>query len=258
MASFPVSLDSLIAYVQKLHPEDGPLDRLATAATVSAELDNQADALLGHFVDQARRAGASWTQIGAHMGVSKQAVRKRFVPHWDGSDPIPEGQLYSRCTLRARNTLLAAGEIAERGRHDQVEPAHLVAGLLVEPHGLAAVIIHKAGITNEQVCAALDVPAEHVQPRAGHPDPRADAAALPALPLAPPAREALRNTVSAALNLGHNYIGTEHILLGTLATEGGTADALHALGLDPARVTEALEHELTAVRAKLFANPPGH
>jgi hypothetical protein len=209
---------------------------------VSAELDNQADALLGHFGDQARRAGASWTQIGAHMGVSKQAVRKRFVPRWDGSDPIPDGQLYSRATFRARNALLVAGEIAERGGHGEVDPAHLVAGLLGDPHGLAAVIIHKAGITDEQLCAGLDVPAAHIQPRTGH-DPRADAAALQRLRLGALAREALQNTVTAALHLGHNYVGTEHILLGTVSIPGPTTDTLHSLGLDPKRIVEDLDKE---------------
>src|SRR3954451_16934204 len=178
MASSPISLDTLISHVHGLRPDGGPLEHLADAAVVSAELDNQADALLGHFVDQARRAGVSWTQIGAHMGVSKQAVRKRFVPRWDGSDPIPEGQLYSRCTLRARNALLVAGQ-AGGGR---VEPPHLLVGLLNEQHGLAATIIRNAVPDEAQLLAALDATTGDIRPRATS-DPRADVAALYELPL---------------------------------------------------------------------------
>jgi hypothetical protein len=76
---FPVPLDNLIAYVTTLHPAGSPLDNVSDAFTVSAQLDEQAGALIGYFVDQARKSGASWSQIGAAMGVSKQAAQKRFV-----------------------------------------------------------------------------------------------------------------------------------------------------------------------------------
>ena len=79
MTEFPVPLDNLITYVKALHPDGGPLDNLTDAFTVSARLDEQSDALIGYFVDQARKSGASWSQIGAAMGVSKQAAQKRFV-----------------------------------------------------------------------------------------------------------------------------------------------------------------------------------
>ena len=248
MTTSPVSLDSLIAHVRSLRPDGDPLDHLSIAAAVSAELDNQADALLGHFVDQTRRSGLSWTQIGAHMGVSKQAARKRFVPRWDGSDPIPEGQLFSRCTLRARNALLVAG----RAGPDQVEPHHLVAGVLSEPEGLGATAIHQAGLSAEQICTALDVRAEDIRPHPAH-DPRADVAALYRLRLSTDAQQALHNTADAARRLGHNFIGTEHILLGTLATTGVTTDRLSALGLDLRRVEADVTAELAKIRARLPA-----
>ena len=91
MTEFPVPLDNLIAYVKALHPDGGPLDNVSDAVLVSDRLDEQSDALIGYFVDQARRFGASWSQIGASMGVSKQAVQKRFVPR-DGGGLVPEGQ----------------------------------------------------------------------------------------------------------------------------------------------------------------------
>ena len=148
MAEFPVPLDNLIAYVKALHPDAGPLDNVSDAILVSARLDEQSDALIGYFVDQARRMGASWSQIGASMGVSKQAVQKRFVAH-DGGGLVPEGQqMFSRFTQRARNVLAAAGRIAG------VEPvgaAHLAAALLSEPEGLAARVIQQAGLTGDQV-----------------------------------------------------------------------------------------------------------
>lgn len=80
MAEFPVPLDNLISYVKALHPAGGPLENVSDAFAVSTQMDEQSDALIGYFVDQARRSGLSWSQIGGAMGVSKQAAQKRFVP----------------------------------------------------------------------------------------------------------------------------------------------------------------------------------
>src|SRR5215210_4266953 len=97
-----VRLDDLISVIQKVH--DQPLDQLTDAVLVADSLGEVADHLIGHFVDQARRSGASWTDIGRSMGVTKQAAQKRFVPKPD-MDPN-EG--FSRFTPRARNVIVTA------------------------------------------------------------------------------------------------------------------------------------------------------
>ncbi len=72
----PVRLDDLIGYVTS---QDGTaLDHVSAAVRISEYLGELADHLIGHFVDQARRSGASWTEIGQSMGVTKQAAQKRF------------------------------------------------------------------------------------------------------------------------------------------------------------------------------------
>src|ERR1700753_3050972 len=113
MTEFPVPLDNLIAYVKALHPEGGPLANVSDAFTVSTQLDEQSDALIGYFVDQARRSSLSWSQIGAAMGVSKRAAQKRFVPSRAG-DLIAEhaDRPFSRFTARAARTLAAASRLA--------------------------------------------------------------------------------------------------------------------------------------------------
>src|SRR5919206_1521688 len=73
----PVRLDDLIAAITKNRAD--ALDRLSDAVLLADHLGELADHLIGHFVDQARRSGASWTDIGRSMGVSKQAAQKRFV-----------------------------------------------------------------------------------------------------------------------------------------------------------------------------------
>ena len=89
MSAEPVTLDALIAFVKAQRPGGGPLDNLSDAVAVSTRLGEQSDHLIGHFVDQARRSGASWSQIGASMGVSKQAAQQRFVPRGGPKEPFP-------------------------------------------------------------------------------------------------------------------------------------------------------------------------
>jgi hypothetical protein len=236
MTTPPISLDNLISYVKAVRPDGGPLDNLSDAVSVCAQLDEQTDALIGHFVDQARRSGASWSQIGASMGVSKQAAQQRFVAHWEGAE-------FSRFTPRARNVLATAGHIAAHAGAELTDAPHLAAGLLSEPGGLAARVIHGAGLGDEQVLAAFRLEPAHP---GGDPDP----AALRQLRFTDAGRAALRETVKAALRMGHNYIGTEHLLLGILLADGDAARTLTGLGLTTELADQKLADEFAAIQAQ--------
>jgi ATP-dependent Clp protease ATP-binding subunit ClpA len=231
MADFPVPLDNLIKYVQALHPAGGPLDRVTDAFTVSSTLSEESDALLGHFVDQARRSGATWNQIGEAMGVTKQAAQKRFVPGRYGD--------FSRFTIRARNTMAAARLLADES---DVGAAHLGSASLLEPLGVAAKIVARAGLTPDQVYAALGT----APPAAAA---RADPAALADLACDESGREALKAAVKAALRLGHNYIGTEHLLLGVIDAGGPAGASLVTLGLTPETAREHMKAEFAEIQA---------
>ena len=247
---FPVPLDNLISYVRALRPAADPLGQLAEAVGVAERLEEQSDALIGHFVDQARRSGASWSQIGASMGVSKQAAQKRFVPRWDGSDPIPEGQLFSRFTASAGKVLAVARAIA----HPEPVPAGaVVVALLSEPEGLAAVILHELGVTDEALITAFGFAGTVLAPGGTPVD--ADAAALRQIQFADDATELLRGTLKAVLRLGHNYVGTEHLLLGALFTEGAAATTLTGLGVTVEGVEAGIAAALTRIRAQLRDTP---
>src|SRR5919199_178349 len=102
-----VRLDDLINAIQRAHDE--PLEQLTDAVLAADHLGEVADHLVGHFVDQARRSGASWTEIGRSMGVSKQAAQKRFVPRGpeEPSELDPQ-QGFGRYTTRARNVVVTA------------------------------------------------------------------------------------------------------------------------------------------------------
>jgi hypothetical protein len=244
MTEFPVPLDNLITYVKTLRPNGGPLENVADAFALSSQMDEQADALIGYFVDQARRSGLSWSQIGSAMGVSKQAAQKRFVPT-KAADLIPEGvKPFSRFTARGARVLAAAGKLAAP---DPFGCAHLAAALLTEPDGLAAHVIAKAGVTPERLYSAVGagpgVRAENV-----------GSVELLDLTFDEDAKEAVKGALKSALRLGHNYIGTEHVLLGVLSVDGQVTDALAAIGLTPERVEQLIAAELADFLARQQAN----
>jgi Clp amino terminal domain, pathogenicity island component len=246
MAESPAPLDNLISYVKAQHPDGGPLDHLADAVVAGGHLTDQADALIDHFVDQARRTGASWSEIGVSLGVSKQAAQKRFVFHWEDMEAPRQGGRFSRFTPRARACVLAAQSVARAARAPAVDVAHLVIGLLAEPAGLAAIVIHNAGVTDDQV-RAIFVPAGDV---ADLPD---QAVKPGGLPITGALRSVFKETLHAALRRGHNYIGTEHLLLGILAEDSDTATRLNGLGI----TKEFAQQELAVQFAKVQASRAG-
>jgi hypothetical protein len=235
-----VRLDDLIDAITKVHP-DNSLDQLSDAVLAADHLGEVADHLIGHFVDQARRSGASWTDIGRSMGVTKQAAQKRFVPKGDQPDLDPE-QGFSRFTERARNVVMAAQNAAHAAGNAEITPAHLVLGLLSEPDSVAAAAIVEQGVTLDAVRQA----ATGALPAA--------AEAVPELvPFDAASRKILEVTFREALRLGHNYIGTEHVLLALLEIENG-AGVLTGLGVGKAAAETSIS---TAVAARLADHEQG-
>ena len=243
----PPSLQDLIDTVRQDSPSEDPLDQLATASSAVSQLEATSDALLGHFVDRCRRGGRSWSQISAALGVSKQAVHKRFSGPI--ADRLIEGNqmpTFERFTARARAVLVAADAAARSQNRAEVGAEHLLLGLYAEPEGLAAKVLTAMAIGRARVEEATGV-AVPAAPAA------AAAAAAPAdgapagdrLSWSAPAKATLRDAVVEALELGHNYIGTEHILLGLLRDpDAPAARMLAELGATPAetkvRLTELL------------------
>jgi hypothetical protein len=229
---YPVRLDDLINVIKKVH--DDPLEQLADAALAAETLGELADHLIGHFVDQARRSGASWTDIGRSMGVTKQAAQKRFVSKAEAAMDPNAG--FTRFTPRARNVVVVAQNKAHQAGNGEIQPEHLILGLLDDPESLAVKVIAGRGVDLDTLRAAMSLPGRVDQ--------------LPTLiPFDAQARKVLELTFREALRLGHNYIGTEHILLALLELEDGDG-SLHRVGLDKADV----EADITKLLSKL-ANP---
>ena len=222
-----VRLDDLIDAITT--HEDDVLARLNAAVLTAQHLDGIADHLIGHFVDQARRSGASWTEIGASMGVTKQAAQKRFV----AKEPALDAQQgFTRFTAAAGNVVVSAQEEARGASNDQTTAAHLVLGLLAEPADLGGRALLDGGITPEAVRAAVVLPPA--------------AADVPALiPYDASAKKALELTFREAVRLGAEHVGTEHVLLALLEVENGEGP-LTSLGLTKASIDELLAASATA------------
>jgi hypothetical protein len=222
-------LGDLIEAVQHSEPE--VLGQLAHAVALADHLGDMADQLIGHFVDQARRSGASWTEIGGSMGVSKQAAQKRFVRKDSGAaPPLDPSQGFSRFTPDARAVVVGAQEAARSARNDLIRPAHLLLAMLDQPDTPATRALVAQGLSVEKVRRTATATLEP-----------AGAEAPEMIPFDPQARRVLEQTFQVALRLGHDEIGTGHVMLALLEVEDGTG-VLAGLGLDKA----ALEHRLSA------------
>ena len=235
-----VRLDDLIAAITT--SRDAPLDRLSDAVLVAEHLGEVSDHLVGHFVDQARRSGASWSEIGRSMGVTKQAAQRRFVPRGGAEQaPLDPEQGFARFTDRARGALMAAHEAARAAGNVEMIPAHLSIGLTADPGSLAATALTALGVEPGSLrdAALATLP------------PRCDV--VPDLvPYDAASKKVLELTFREALRLGHAYVGTEHLLLALLEQEAGTAAGtgiFAGLGVDKPRAEAAIRAALDTMAA---------
>jgi hypothetical protein len=188
------TLPEWIATVEADAPSADPLEQLSAAAATAADLDTTKEDLLGHFVDRCRVAGKSWSEISGALGVTKQAAHRRFS--------MTDSTGSSRYTPRARIVLERAPDIARSLNHTAVGTEHVLLAILEDQNSLASLVLADLGIARPAVETATLVVS-----------PRGDAPPEGVLPLTPRAVTAVKGSLTIALELGHNYIGTEHLLL---------------------------------------------
>lgn len=219
MAPAP-SAQELIGVVLADAPEESPLSRLETAASITKTVGETADAVLGYFVDQARRAGHSWSEIGESLGVSKQAAQQRHGPRL-GSPSLS----LERFTERARSVLAQAEFSARHLGHSFIGTEHLLLAQYAEPDGVGVKVLIEAGLSAEQVRQAI---VELIGEGPGAGEGR--------LPYTPRAVQLVTNAQAAAVEFGHNYVGTEHLLVASARGDGVAAKVLEDAHLDEATV----------------------
>ncbi|GAA2758220.1 Clp protease N-terminal domain-containing protein [Actinopolymorpha rutila] len=223
MAVNDLDLDQIIAAVEGEQTQATPLERVGAARSAATRLDALAQHVVAHFVDQARHEGASWTDIGAALGVTRQAAQQRFVPA-EGVDVEAAG---SRAALpystRATATLAAARELAVSHHHRYVDDLHLLLALLDNRSGGAVGAVKASGVRVADARKAARSRLTAEGPRRVTKNPPLGRASVRALDVA--VREALR--------LGRGEIGTEHVLLALTSDPRTPAgQALAEAGLD--------------------------
>ncbi|MGX6396745.1 ATP-dependent Clp protease ATP-binding subunit ClpC [Kocuria sp. AG109] len=138
--------------------------------------------------------------------------------------------MFERFTDRARRVVVLAQEEARMLNHNYIGTEHLLLGLIHEGEGIAAKALESMGVTLSAVREQVqDIIGPGQQAPSGH------------IPFTPRAKKVLELSLREALQLGHNYIGTEHILLGLIrAGEGVASQVLTKLGADPSRVRQTV------------------
>lgn len=202
-----------------------PLDRVEAALTVSEELAASADELIGQFVEEARRAGCSWTEIGQRIGVSKQAARQRFA------DPRRREPQSWRLDAPAAACMEAAGREAAADGAAEVGSHHQLIGLFDE--GVAAAVLEKLGLRADAVRAA----ARELFPGGGG-GPLAERTAQ----VSAEARETMLRAAAVAQQAGSGDVGTEHLLAALVLDPGSRARrVLSHLGVSIAAIKRELD-----------------
>ncbi|MGW3111620.1 Clp protease N-terminal domain-containing protein [Streptomyces sp. NPDC001091] len=220
MSPLDINLADLIARLDEELPDAGDLAHISEARLRAQTLSDLGDQLIDHYVSKAKRSGASWTEIGDAIGVSKQAAQQRHAP-------AP----FERFTNLNRHGIVLAQEAARTYRHDFIGTEHLLLGLLGEPQGVAYdVLVAKAGSEQRVRDAVADtLPPAGQKALRGH------------IPFRPESKEAIDRAREAADELGHDRVGTEHMLLGLIRVEGSpAARILSDLGFTPDELRETV------------------
>ncbi len=139
--------------------------------------------------------------------------------------------MFNRFTERARKVLVLAKEEARRFNHDYIGTEHILLGLIREGEGVACAVLQNVGVDLDHLRLEIEklITSGSV------------ASVLGDIPFTPRAKKALELAAEEARSMGHNYIGTEHILLGLLREEEGIASqVLFSLGLDLKRVKDEI------------------
>ncbi len=233
----PPDLDRLLADVHEEASSDDPMDLLAAAATTRDTLTDAAEAVLDHFVEVAREAGCSWTEIGNALGVSKQAAQQRSMS--PGAifrrmfQRLRDPGMFRRFSSGARDVVVAARLAATDLGHRHVGTEHLVLGLLETDGTPVAGTLIAAGATQAR---ARELVAARVPP---------SEASSGRVQFTPRAKKVLELALRESIRGRSQQIGAEHLLRGLLREGRGEGVA----------VLEELGVDLDALRADLDRRP---
>ncbi len=195
-----------------------------------------------------REEGGVAGQVLKYMGLSLPKIRDevcrlRQLDPWAQSALSP-ARVYERFTDRSRKVMQLASKEAERFNHEYIGTEHLLLGLVTEGAGVAAVALQNLGIDLDKIRAEV----EKIVPSGP------DMVTPGGRPQTPRMKKVIEYSIEEAGKLDHNYVGTEHLLLGLIREEEGVAaQVLMNLGLNLAAVRAEV---LTILGHPVDAPPP--
>jgi Clp amino terminal domain, pathogenicity island component len=232
-----LTLEQLSAPIET-DPRAGVLDRLRAAAATASELRGLGDELLDRYVQAARAGGASWSEIGTALGVTKQAAHERFVDAplvWPENFSDPARAVVARAIAEARGF-----------GHRYLGTEHLLLAVSAEP-GLAGATLAGLGVSEHTVRESI----ERIIGRGRSGDSAT-------LGITPRTKRVLEAAVRQAKRLGRQRCAdSEHLLLALAASDGVARDILtqHAAREDALRerLASLIESEAPEIAEKMRA-----
>ncbi|GAA4991705.1 Clp protease N-terminal domain-containing protein [Yinghuangia aomiensis] len=224
MSPLDINLADLIAHLDEELPDADELSRIGEARLRAQTLADLGDQLIDHYVSKAKRNGASWTEIGDAIGVSKQAAQQRHAPN-----------PFAGFTDLGRHSIVLAQEAARTYKHAFIGTEHMLLGVLGETRGPAyEVLVAKAGSEQSVRDAVRDVmPPTGEKALRGH------------IAFRPESKDAIEQARRASADLGHDWVGTEHLLLGLVRVEDSpAAQILRSLGFTSESLHETVKAEI--------------
>jgi Clp amino terminal domain, pathogenicity island component len=224
-----ITLDVLIDEVRSGFEDAPVLDRLTRAVDLSGQVSELGENLVGFYVDEARRSGATWSEIGERLGVSRQAVQKRFIPSAESKD---RAGFWDRASIELRSAVKAARNQAQARRKTYLGTEHLLLGIIEQPKDHASRVLATCGADPITLRGAVD---GRVGPITGEPLPDET-------PFTQLALNSLQHALREALRANASSIDTIHLALGLITVGKGVAhDVLVTLGVSYERLRAAAE-----------------
>lgn len=209
-------LSEIITWTERRTASTEPLDQLAAAVVLAEELRGTTDELIEHFVARARDAGASWTDIGAAFGISRQAAHERFAP------PAPTPTAWPERFAPDARAAMAHADVAMRDfRHQYLGTEHVLLGLLTAGDNLAATALAELGVSEQGVRDAI-----------GEIIGYGDTPGGVCHGIAPRLKRALERARAEAKHANHRTARSEHLLLAIATSDGVATQILHRHGVD--------------------------
>lgn len=230
--------------------EADALERVGVAVVMADDLGTLGDQVVTHFVESARASGCSWSQIGAQLGVSKQAAQQAFVA------PTPRRGRFARGGGRtwpfghfgpnAKAVLVATKAEAAALGHNHVGTEHLLLALGSSP-GLAGTALRSLGVDQDVVRGHVE---EMIGPCA------ADSSAR--RPFTPRTKKVIELAVRESVRLKSAQVDTEHLLLALIREGEGVAALIlvKKLGIDLSQVSQAVDELLKNGGRRTPGEPP--